>query len=342
MYMGIDVYLSAIGCYVPETTMSAAEAVASGSYDADWAAEDRIEAVAVEDGLSAPEMAVRAGRQALSRSGLRAADISLLLHATVFRQGPEIWASPSYVGRFIVGSAAPALEIRQGCNGALAGLDLARSHLQIPGRTAVMITCADRFVAPLDRWRSNKGMVLGDGASAVVVSHRPGFALVRSVATRSDSTLEEMHRGDEPLVSSMQEREVIDMGPRKMAFMRSTTSAEVRQRCDAQVTGAVGQALADADVKMGDVAQVIVSNLGHKFLEQMYLAPLEIPLERTTWNWGRRIGHIGNSDQLLSLEYQLRTGNLHEGDIVLLVGMGVGFTWTAVVLEILRRPAWAR
>jgi len=171
--MGIDVYLSAIGCYLPET-VPVAEALASGSYDVDWAAEDRIEAVAVEDELSAPEMAVRAGRQALGRSGLQAADISLLLHAPVFRQGPEAWPSPSYVGRFVVGGATPALEIRQGCNGALAGLDLARSHLQIPGRTAVMITCADRFAAPFDRWRSNKGMIFGDGASAVVVA-RAGF-----------------------------------------------------------------------------------------------------------------------------------------------------------------------
>ena len=340
--MGInDVYLSAIGCYLPET-ISAAEAVASGSYDADWAAEDGIEAVAVEDELSAPEMAVRAGRQALSRSGLEAADISLLLHATVFRQGPEGWPSPSYVERFVVGNAAPALEIRQGCNGALAGLDFARSHLQIPGRTAVMITCADRFVAPVDRWRSNKGMVFGDGASAVVVSRGPGFARIRGLATRSDSTLEEMHRGDEPLAHSVRQREAIDMGPRKAAFMRNGALARVRKRCDAQVTGAVGQALADAGVKMNDVARVIISNLGHKSLKQMYLAPLEIPLERTTWNWGRRIGHLGNSDQLLSLEYQLSTGNLHEGDIVLLVGMGVGFIWTAVVLEILCRPEWAR
>ncbi|MFF3906400.1 ketoacyl-ACP synthase III family protein [Streptomyces sp. NPDC001848] len=336
-----DVYLDAIGSYLPAVS-PVSEAVAAGRYDPDWDADDRIESVAVESRLSAPEMAVTAGRQALARSGHQPADISLLLHATIYRQGPELWASPSYVERYAVGNSAPAIEVRQGCNGGLAALDLARGHLQLPGNNAVMVTCADRFDGDFDRFRSNKGMVFGDGAAAVVVSRRQGFARIRSLATGTDPTLEEMHRGDEPLAPSARGRGTIDIAPRKRSFLRNFTAAEARRRCGEQVVGVVGEALAEAGAQLGDVARVIVSNLGHKLLDEMYLAPLGIPVERTTWTYGRRMGHLSNSDQFIALDHLLGAGELHEGDLVLIVGMGIGFTWSAAVLDVVGLPSWIR
>ncbi|MEV5880551.1 ketoacyl-ACP synthase III family protein [Streptomyces sp. NPDC052101] len=336
-----DVYLAAIGSYVPAAS-PVSEAVAAGRYDPDWDADDRIESVAVETRLSAPEMAVRAGRQALDRSGHQPADITLLLHASLYRQGPELWASPSYIERYAVGNSATAIEIRQGCNGGLAALDLARGHLRMPGNDAVMVTCADRFDGEFDRWRSNKGMVMGDGAAAVVVSRRHGFARLRSLATRTDATLEEMHRGAEPLALSAHRRGAVDTAPRKRSFLQTFGAAETRKRCGAQVVGVVGEALAEADLPLDGVARVIVSNLGHKVLDEMYLEPLGIPVERTTWTYGRRLGHLGNSDQFIALEHLLGTGELGEGDRVLIVGMGIGFTWSAAVLDIVGRPSWTR
>jgi 3-oxoacyl-[acyl-carrier-protein] synthase-3 len=333
-----DVYLSGIGTYVPADRTTVTEAVADGRYEQVWNAKDRLETVAVETRLSPAEMAVRAGRQALLRSGHRPQDISLLLHATAYRQGPEAWAAASYVERYAVGVGAPALEIRQGCNGGLFALGLARSHLGQYADTAVLITCADRFDGAFDRWRTNKGMVFGDGAAAVVMSHRRGTARVLGVATRADSELEQMHRSTGSLASATLRRGPLDAGPAKKAFLRTTSSAEVQRRFETQVVDAVDGALSEAGTKLDGIAQVLVSNLGHELLTRAFLEPLELPVERTAWQWGRRIGHLANSDQFLALEHQVRTGVLHEGDLVLLVGMGVGFVWTATVLEIAELP----
>ncbi|MFL1899199.1 ketoacyl-ACP synthase III family protein [Streptomyces tauricus] len=335
-----DVYLSGIGGYVPADRTTVTEAVADGRYERAWNAKDRLDAVAVETLLSPAEMAVRAGRQALSRSGHRPQDVSLLLHATAYRQGPEGWAAASYVERYAVGAGAPALEIQQGCNGGLFALGLARNHLGQHADTAVLLTCADRFDGDFDRWRTNKGMVFGDGAAAVVMSRGRGTARVLGVATRADSELEQMHRGEGSLASATLRRKPLDAAPAKKAFLRITPPAEVQRRFEAQVVAAVECALSEAGTKLDGIAQVLVSNLGHEMLTRVFLQPLGLPVERTAWQWGRRIGHLANSDQFLALEHQVRTGVLHEGDLVLMVGMGVGFVWTAAVLEITELPLW--
>jgi 3-oxoacyl-[acyl-carrier-protein] synthase-3 len=336
-----DVYLAAVGGYVPDS-VPVADAIAAGLYDPDWDAEDRMEAVAVESELGPPDMAVRAGQKALLRSGTEAGDVDVLFHASAFRQGPEFWPFASYIANLVLGGSAPAIEIRQGCNGGLMAMELARSYLQSPGRVAAMITCADRFDGDFDRWSTNKGMIFADGASAVVLSKRSGFARIVSMASGGDPSLEEMHRGDERLDPPiLRPAGTLDVTVRKGPIMRRMSMHEMTKRFDEGILSVVDQALAEAKVELGDVARVLVSNLGHKFLDRFFLNPLGIPIEKTAWLWGRRFGHFANSDQFLALENLVTSGSLHEGDLVLLVGMGVGFSWTASLLEMGKRPDWA-
>jgi 3-oxoacyl-[acyl-carrier-protein] synthase-3 len=336
-----DFFLASVGGYLPPA-LPVSHALAEGWYDGDRAVEHRLESVTIEPELSPPEMAVRAGQLAIRRSGHPVDKIDLLLHATFYRQGPEFWTSASYVERFAVGNSCPAIEIMQGCNGGFAGLELAMGYLRTLGRTAAIITTADRYVGDFDRWRTDSGMVFGDGAAAVVLSRRPGFARIRSLVTRTDPILEEMHRGDEPLAFAAERRGYIDVTARKKSFLKRVGLEQSLKWFRAQLTGAVNQALAEASTGLDDVAVVALPHLGHKLIEREYLVPLGIPLERTTWPWGRSVGHLGVSDQFVALEHLLSVGKLVPGQQVLMVGVGIGFTWCATVLEILERPDWAQ
>lgn len=44
-------------------------------------------------------------------------------------------------------------------------------------------------------------------------------------------------------------------------------------------------------------------------------------------------GHIGQFDQILSLELALEQGLLHDGDLVVMVSAGIGYAWAATVLK---------
>jgi len=44
-------------------------------------------------------------------------------------------------------------------------------------------------------------------------------------------------------------------------------------------------------------------------------------------------GHIGQIDQILSLELAVEKNKLRKGDIVVLVSAGIGYAWGAITLQ---------
>mgnify|MGYP006302417417 FL=1 len=44
-------------------------------------------------------------------------------------------------------------------------------------------------------------------------------------------------------------------------------------------------------------------------------------------------GHIGQQDQPISIVEGLRTGRLQDGDLMVMVGAGVGYAWAATAVQ---------
>jgi 3-oxoacyl-[acyl-carrier-protein] synthase-3 len=55
---------------------------------------------------------------------------------------------------------------------------------------------------------------------------------------------------------------------------------------------------------------------------------------KTLEKFGKTIGHAGASDAILGLDYLKKTNHLKSNNKVFLIGAGSGFTWTAILLEI--------
>jgi 3-oxoacyl-[acyl-carrier-protein] synthase-3 len=96
----------------------------------------------------------------------------------------------------------------------------------------------------------------------------------------------------------------------------------------------VKTALSDAGVDLPDIAKICAPHYGRRLVETQILRPLGITEDRTMTEFGLRVGHLGASDQVVALEHLLASGDAGPGDTVLLLGIGVGMTWTAVVLEL--------
>ncbi|MFV2013187.1 MULTISPECIES: ketoacyl-ACP synthase III family protein [unclassified Micromonospora] len=175
-----NIYLAGTGLYLPEQQYTAEQAVADGAYDASAAETNGIRAVRVaNDDEAGVVMAAAAGRQAMSRSGHDSQDIDLVLHGYVSHQGREMWSPAHYVQQETVGGGpSVTIEMRQGCNGLLAALELGASYLAArPDTTAALLTAGDAFRLPyIDRWKSDDQTIFGDAGSALVLSKRQGFA----------------------------------------------------------------------------------------------------------------------------------------------------------------------
>jgi 3-oxoacyl-[acyl-carrier-protein] synthase-3 len=330
-------FIAGVGTFLPPP-VSVQEAVAHGRYDPREAAETQMESVLVAESESPPEMAVKAARGALARSGVAPEEIALLLHASLYFQGLDYHATASYIQHAALGShSALALEVKGMSNGGMACLELAASYLAAaPYPAAALVTTADRFCPPgVDRWRFDTGMVVADGAAAMILSRRRGFARVLSIATTSDPSLEALHRGRAPFGRAPAP---LDVHQRKCEYLAEVGLDSMLRRFQRGLRASVERALSDAQTDLSRIHRFVIPHVGRALLEREFFAALEIPEKLTTWAFARRIGHMGAGDQIAGLGHLLDTGSLNPGDRCMLMGVGAGFTWTSAVLEIFERP----
>jgi 3-oxoacyl-[acyl-carrier-protein] synthase-3 len=333
-----QLFIAGLGAFLPRPA-SVREAVADGRYSAREAEETQFESILVADGETPPDMAVQAARGALARSGLEPEEIKLVLHASVYFQGIDLYSTASYIQHAALGPhSALALEVKGASNGGMASLELAASYLSaMPGHSAALVTTADKFGLPLlDRWRCDTGLVLADGATAMLLSRRKGFARVLSVTTVSDPSLEGLHRGQAPFAHVPGP---IDVHQRKREYLGAVGLEDMLRRFRKGLTESVTRALHESRTELEDITRFVVPHVGRILLEREYFAALRIPDSATTWPWGRRIGHLGAGDQIAGFGHLVETNALQPGDRCLLVGVGAGFTWTSAVIELLERPS---
>jgi 3-oxoacyl-[acyl-carrier-protein] synthase-3/clorobiocin biosynthesis protein CloN2 len=341
-----DIFISGLGVFLPDV-VSVGSAVEQGLYPADLAESTGLTGVAVGGDIPAPEMALRAAQDAFKRCGRRPEEVDLLLYADAWHQGPDGWQPQYYLQRHLVGGEALAVEIRHGCNGMFSAFELAASYLYAdPRRQAALLVAADNFGTPLvDRWRTGPGFILGDGASAAVITREPGFAELLSVRTVTIPELEELHRVGEPqFPPGITTGRVLDMTARAEAFKR--VAAAQPDLMDAwlklyrRMLEVIGPTLAEAGVEIGDIARVAFTNASRETTEQRWMGALGLPLALSTWEYGRTLGHLGVSDQLVSLDHLLATGELRAGDLMLMAGIGPGITLSSAIVKIRSTPPW--
>jgi 3-oxoacyl-[acyl-carrier-protein] synthase-3 len=321
------------------------EAVADGRYDAEEHEENDYLFVRIENELSSADMTVAAARLALERATTPDGGVGLYLHAASTFQGLDHWTPGSYIQQHTAGGTAPALEVRQACNGAIMSLELAAAYLTAdPNRNTALITTGDRYAPPTyDRYRTDKNILLADGATALVLSREPGVARLLSTATVGDTSHEALGRGTGdwqeasgdagwPIMLRERKKEYLIGGGDIQDIIRTMT---VRQQEAMQV------ALDDAGVEVADVARFVFPNIGRVAQDWELRKSVGISEEQTTWAWGREVGHIAAGDQFAGLAHLLETGALRTGDRVAMAGVGSGYNFGWAILEILGEPDWS-
>jgi 3-oxoacyl-[acyl-carrier-protein] synthase-3/clorobiocin biosynthesis protein CloN2 len=111
---------------------------------------------------------------------------------------------------------------------------------------------------------------------------------------------------------------------------------------DRRLTELIGLTLSEAGIKAADVTRVACMNTSKEIAEQICEVELDLPSWRSTWEFGRTIGHCGASDQTLALDRLAGAGELNPGDHLLMLAYGPGVTISGAVVEILEPPAWVR
>lgn len=335
-----NLYLAGVGTYLPERVETVDDAIATGRYSAEKKAMNGYHAVRVAGpDETGPVMAAIAGRQAVARSGLSNDEFGLVLHTYNGHQGLDFWAPASYVQQATIGGSAPAWEMRQVCNAFLTGIESAGAYITMrPGATAALITGGDAFRLPyIDRWASHEQNVNGDGAGAVVLSTRGGFARVRATYSFGDPTLEPIARAGR----TWSDTPFHDGKPvRFEAVLPDVDMDETVEKITNGVRRSVDTVLREAEAELSDIRFFLHQQLAETIAVYGLYQLLDIDRASTTFDWGKDLGMVGTVDLILGLNHVITEREPKPGDLILLQGSGAGYSWTSIVLEFLDAPDW--
>lgn len=343
-----NLYVAGVASYLPEQVETAEDMIAAGRYTKEKQAMNGYRSVRVAaPGETGPTMAVKAGREAVARSGHDADDIGLVIHTYIGHQGLDFWTPASYVHNETIGGHGVAVDMRQACNGSLAALDIAASFLSArPDVTAALITGGDTSRLPfIDRWASDAQTVEGDGAAALVLSKRGGFAKVRATLSYGDPSLEPTVRGSVPWTEiPFESGKPLDIAERKTSHQlaEDLSFEEMIDKISGGAAFSMKKAFEDGDIDLKDVKYFLHQNIAETIAVNALYGQKGIDRASTTYDWGLGLGSVSTVDQFVGLDRVISTRNPQPGDIAVLQGTGAGYVWSLAVLEFLETPHWTR
>ncbi|MCN9244852.1 ketoacyl-ACP synthase III family protein [Streptomyces sp. RY43-2] len=338
MRFGADLTIEAAETWLPDTTENAYALVADGLLDPDAPDAAGVVEVPVSYGMPAPDMAVLAGRKALSRAGVEASDVGLLLHNWIYHQGHDFWSPAHYVADGIGATTAVPFGIQQMCHAGAMALHTAAVQLTAdPSLGTALVTTADRFdPAGFDRWRGDYQVAYGDGATAAVLGRSGRGLRLMAHAVRAAPEMESMYRGDDRFSPApLAHGRPIDIRRTKRAFLEEGGMDRFAKTGPEAVRAVLLRALAEAGLTPEDprIRCVALPRLGPKVIELMYMPVVRELLGAEPVQFGARTGHLGCGDVVANLADIVRERLLAPGEFALALTGGGGFTWSCLVVQ---------
>jgi 3-oxoacyl-[acyl-carrier-protein] synthase-3 len=230
-----------------------------------------------------------------------------------------------------------ASELNAMSNSLVGGIDIsARVLAGSPDLDTVLLTGGETFGPPaFDHLTADHGIAYGDGGSALILSRRPGLARILSTSSYTDPTLERLHRGDHRFApAGTTELGAERIRERKRQYTDVVGAASVTRRNHEGIRAVIDETLRDAELGLDQLRWVLLPHYGRHLLDTHCLQPLGITADQTLCRAGDQWGHIGPNDQIIGLTHLLTRGAVAPGDHVALLGIGIGMTWTAVILRV--------
>ena len=323
------VRIAGTGSFLPERIMTNRELEESVDTSDEWITsrtgirERRI----AKDGEFTSHLASEAARRALEQAGVAAAEIELIIVATIT---PDTLtpATACYVQQQIGSLKAVAFDVSAACSGFLYAMEFARHAVGAGAFRNALIIGAEKLSAFVDWNDRNTCVLFGDGAgAAVLLPSTNGGGTILSSTLGTDGAQAELLNipggGSacpalpgtapvKPAVLSMQGREVFKHAVNAM-----------RQ---AAIDGIAAAGLTIADIDL------IIPHQANLRIIDAIVERLDFDRDNVFINLDK-YGNTSAAAVAIALDEANRQGRIKPGDRILLVAFGAGLTWASAVIE---------
>jgi 3-oxoacyl-(acyl-carrier-protein) synthase III len=259
-------------------------------------------------------------RLALADAGLEASALRRLILVTSTGGDNLIPASANHVaGELGLARTLDAFDINNACTGFLSALDVAfRSVATGLGPVGIVVVeLLSRFIRPYD---PRPYAVLGDGVAAAIVGEPRGQGCVLSSVLRNHPGAADAVALKHPALSG--ERETIRF---------AATNDRIRSGALELMMEATTEALSQAGCTFADIPWIVLHQPNGKLLDTIVekLGVRESQMVRVA----NDCGSIGAASIPVGLDRLRRRGDVKSGDPILMVGVGAGASYGAMVLR---------
>jgi 3-oxoacyl-[acyl-carrier-protein] synthase-3 len=322
--------LAGTATHLPERVMTAAEvATASGIPE---------QVIVEKFGLRSKHMAapdehvsdlsLKAARTLFSDYDLDPASVDVVMYYGSTWKDYAVWQVSPLLAEELGCTNAIALEFDHVSHGTPMALRVARDLLRAEDelrRILIVAACRESYLLDYANERSRFMFTFGDGAVAGLLVRDASENEVLGCHGITDGTLSlqvKVQRGGSVAASDGYGfLDVEDPGAMKERLDRVSLDNFVR---------AAEGALERSGAPLGDVAYLCGIHMKPS-MHHALLSALGIEADRAAYL--DDTGHMSGVDPLFALDRAARAGRLHDGDLVLLLAAGTGYTWAATVLR---------
>jgi len=311
----------ATGSYLPEKILTNKDLEKTVDTSHEWIVERsgiNQRHIAAQDEL-ASDLATKAAQRAIETAGLSPSEIDLLIVATTT---PDmVFPSTACIVQSKLGiSGSPAFDVQAVCCGFVYALNIADLFIKSGQASNALIIGAEVYSRILD-WNDRTTCVLfGDGAGAVVLSssEEPGILKTKLHADGSFR--------DKLCVPGWVNAGEISGSP--MVTMDGGTVFKFAVKVFEQTAR---ELLDEANLSIDDVDWFIPHQANIRIMEST-AKKLNLPREKLI----ATVDHHGNTSAAsipLALDEAVQAGKVTRGDLLLLEGVGGGFTWGGALVK---------
>ncbi len=343
MSAGVTMGIVAAGSFLPDTVMTAADvAAASGLPESVVREKLGIRCKHVPDPALQPnEMAARAARRCLQKAAIDPADIDVVLCTTEEWKEYSLWTAGIDLAHQIGASNAWGMDVHMRCATTIAALKLARALMGDDESIRTVLIAGGYAVGDFIDFSNPKTSFLfniGAGAGALLVrrdwpvNRVLGTHLIsdgsmsRHVVVPASGTVE--HPTDEAVAAGRFKLDLVE--PEAMKTRLGEVSIDNWMTC-------VDEALAKSGAKpdgtpytradLDYLNMLLVKPSAHRQILDL----LGIGEDKSVYLGD--IGHIGEQDAILSILEGERSGKLADGDLMVILGAGIGYVWGAGIVQ---------
>lgn len=274
------------------------------------------------------DMGYKAAKDALQAAHVEAADVDLILFATITPD--HIFPSTAcLIGARLGAGNAAALDIQAACSGYLYALSIAKAFIESGVYRTILVVASEKLSSIVDYTDRNTCVLFGDGASACVVSSSSSLQGLR---------IQEISLGADGDLASLL---ILPAGGAKMPASHDTVASglhflqmegkEVFKHAVRRMESACLTCLEKAGVEQKEISWLVPHQANIRIIEAL-AKRFSVPMDRVYMTI-HKYGNTSASSIGIALDELLQERPLQSKEHVLLTAFGAGLTWGAALLQ---------